>query len=128
MLCSAYPIRGIGVIRGFTVSIFSKILATRSNTLAEIVCAFLPQQNLKETGIMSSDWLQVLTQPDVVVFAIPIIAILVGGILGITYLVMSHRERMTMIQHGIHPDYPPEEEEDPETAGSAQSPESYASG
>ncbi len=77
---------------------------------------------------MSSDWLQVLTQPDVVVFAIPIIAILVGGILGITYLVMSHRERMTMIQHGIHPDYPPEEEEDPETAGSAQSPESYASG
>ncbi len=94
--------------------------------MTETVCAFLPQQNLKETGFMSSNWLQVLTKPDVVVFAIPIIAILVGGILGITYLVMSHRERMAMIQHGIHPDYPPEEE--PEAVGSEPSPESYASG
>ena len=80
---------------------------------------------------MPSNWLKVLTEPEIMVFAIPIIAILVGGILGITYLVMSHRERMAMIQHGIHPDYPPEEEEEeeePETAGSEPSPESYASG
>ncbi len=77
---------------------------------------------------MSDNWLQVFTRPDVMVFAIPIIAILVGGIIAITKILISHRERMGMIEHGIHPDYPPEEEEDPETAGSGPLPESYASG
>ncbi len=76
---------------------------------------------------MPDNWLKVLTEPEIMVFAIPIIAILVGGIIAITKILMSHRERMAMIQHGIHPDYPPEEEE-PETANSEPSPESYASG
>ena len=45
-------------------------------------------------------------------FLIPIVAILVGGIMGIVKLFMRHRERMAMIERGIHPDF---KEEKPPT-------------
>ena len=48
-------------------------------------------------------------RPDTIVFLIPISAILVGGIIAIVKILIHHRERMTMIEHGIHPDYRPEE-------------------
>jgi hypothetical protein len=35
--------------------------------------------------------------------------ILTGLILGITRLAMRHRERMSMIDQGMHPDHPPDE-------------------
>ena len=46
--------------------------------------------------------------PLVLVFSIPILAILVGGVTAIVKMVIHHRERMGMIEHGIHPDYTPE--------------------
>ena len=53
---------------------------------------------------------------DQLALMIPIVAIvsifLVGGILGLTKLVFRHRERMAMIERGMHPDLiEPEEEE-----------------
>jgi hypothetical protein len=48
-------------------------------------------------------------------FLVAITAILVGGIMGIAKLLIRHRERMAMIERGIHPDFkeerPPTEEE-----------------
>ena len=38
------------------------------------------------------------------VFMIPIVAILVGGAMAITKMMISHRERLAMIERGIHPD------------------------
>ena len=61
-----------------------------------------------------ASWQQFL-KPDVIVFAIPISAILVGGVIAIVKMVISHRERMALIEQGIHPDdtpnHAPDEEE-----------------
>ena len=47
-------------------------------------------------------------EPDVLVFLIPISAIvmgtLVGGVVAVTKLVIRHRERMAMIAQGMNPD------------------------
>jgi len=51
-------------------------------------------------------------RPDTIVFMIPIVAILVGGIIAIVSMWMNHRERMGMIEQGIHPDHKPEEDEE----------------
>ena len=40
------------------------------------------------------------------VFLIPIIAIIVGGVIGVTTLILKHQERIAMIERGIHPDTP----------------------
>ena len=40
------------------------------------------------------------------VFLIPIIAIIVGGVIGVTNLILKHQERIAMIERGIHPDAP----------------------
>ena len=40
------------------------------------------------------------------VFLIPIIAIIVGGVIGVTKLILKHQERIAMIERGIHPDAP----------------------
>jgi hypothetical protein len=45
-----------------------------------------------------------LFQPSGLPFLIPIVAILVGGILGSVKMVIRHRERMAMIEHGMNPD------------------------
>jgi hypothetical protein len=58
-----------------------------------------------------SVWLRIL-RPEVAVFVIPIVAIVVGIIASTTVkivkLVHAHNERIEMIRQGIHPDYPPE--------------------
>ncbi len=47
------------------------------------------------------DWANLLTRsPELVVMAIPIVAILSGTVMG----VLRHRERMAMIEHGMDPD------------------------
>ncbi len=48
----------------------------------------------------------------VLVFAVPIVAIIGGCITAIVKMLITHRERVKMIEHGIHPDYPPDEEDD----------------
>ncbi len=53
-------------------------------------------------------WQQFL-RPEIIVFAIPIVAILIGGVIAITKIVIHHRERMAMIEQGLHPDHPPDE-------------------
>jgi len=51
-------------------------------------------------------WLSLLARPETLVFAIPIVAILVGGIVIVAKLLIRHRERMAMIERGMHPDHP----------------------
>jgi len=58
---------------------------------------------------MEARWLKLFLEPETMIFLIPIVAILVGGIIAIAKLLIHHRERMTMIEHGIHPDYRPED-------------------
>jgi len=58
-------------------------------------------------------WWSLLNHPDTLVFAVPIVAILVLGIIVITKLLIRHRERMAMIERGMHPDHP-EEQSDPQ--------------
>ena len=55
-------------------------------------------------------WQRIL-QPDVLIFIIPIVAILTGGVIVIVRRVITHLERMAMIERGLHPDLPPETEE-----------------
>ena len=55
---------------------------------------------------------QQLFSPEVIVFAIPIVAIIVGGVIAIVKIVIAHRERMAMIERGIHPDHPPDDEDE----------------
>jgi uncharacterized membrane protein (DUF106 family) len=54
-------------------------------------------------------WLEFVSRPEALVFLIPIVAILVGGIISITKKLIHHRERMAMIERGMHPDFPPEQ-------------------
>ena len=69
-----------------------------------------------EAEAMDSRWMSVFTSPDtlvlILVFGIPIVAILCGSTTAIVKMVIRHRERMRMIEQGIHPDLPPEEELD----------------
>ena len=58
---------------------------------------------------MDQNYLRLFFEPETLVFLIPIVAILTGGIIAIVKILIRHRERMTMIEHGIHPDYRPEE-------------------
>jgi len=67
--------------------------------------AYLMAQASAEAS-MQSAWPAFLCNPETLVFMIPIAAILVGGIMGIAKLVIRHRERMAMIERGIHPDRP----------------------
>ncbi len=49
-----------------------------------------------------------LLQEEVLVFLVPITAILVGGAIAITKLIIRHRERIAMIEHGMDPDRRPD--------------------
>jgi len=47
-----------------------------------------------------------LLSPAVLIFLIPIVAIIVGGIVAIAKLLIRHRERLAMIERGMNPDFP----------------------
>ncbi len=68
---------------------------------------------------MDTSVLQRILQPDILGVMIPIVAIITFGGLAIIRVMFRHRERMAMIEHGIHPDYPPDdvESEEREAAG-----------
>jgi hypothetical protein len=59
-------------------------------------------------------WQDVL-KPEVMALAVPILGIAVGGILGaisiISKAILRHRERMAMIERGMHPDLVVDSEE-----------------
>ena len=40
-------------------------------------------------------------------FAVPVVAIVVGGVIAIVVLVLKHQERIAKIERGIDPDAPP---------------------
>jgi hypothetical protein len=63
---------------------------------------------------------QNLFRPEIFVLLIPIVAILTGGAVAIARQLIRHRERMAMIDRGLHPDYPPEEAEKIEKQTSRQ--------
>jgi hypothetical protein len=54
--------------------------------------------------------LELLVRPSVLPFMIPIVAIIVGGAVAITKIVIKHRERMAKIEHGVDPDSPHQRE------------------
>ncbi len=62
------------------------------------------------------DWIAAISglREETLALMIPIVAIvsvfLVGGILGMTRLIFRHRERMAMIERGMHPDLLADEE------------------
>ncbi len=53
------------------------------------------------------DWSKL--SADELAVSIPILAILAGVVIALTSMWMRHRERMAMIERGMHPDHPPEE-------------------
>ena len=63
------------------------------------------------TLLAISEWPGFLNDPATLIFMIPIVAILVGGIISISKMLVRHRERMTMIERGMHPDHPQESKE-----------------
>ena len=60
---------------------------------------------------MNSDIWRRILDPSILVFLIPIVAIIAGATIKIVKMVHRHNERIAMIQQGIHPDYPPEDAE-----------------
>jgi hypothetical protein len=56
------------------------------------------------------DWLNELS-PQTLGMLIPIVAIIVGGIVLVTKTIIRHRERLAMIEKGMHPDHPPGKDE-----------------
>lgn len=53
-----------------------------------------------------------ILRPEILIFLIPIVGILAGTTIKIIKMIHTHNERIAMIQQGIHPDYPPENEEE----------------
>ena len=41
---------------------------------------------------------------------IPIVAIIVGGVVTVVKMLISHQERLAMIERGMHPDHPPDDD------------------
>jgi hypothetical protein len=58
---------------------------------------------------MDSNVLFRLLRPEIFVFLIPLVAIIGGVTIKIVKMIHTHNERIAMIQHGVHPDYPPED-------------------
>ena len=57
---------------------------------------------------VASDWSEILFRPGNVVFIVPLAAITLVLIMGMTKQLIRHRERMAMIERGMHPDHPQE--------------------
>jgi len=59
---------------------------------------------------MDMDWLDRMFECDTLVMMIPIVAIIVGGVIAVSKIFVKHQERMAMIERGMHPDYPPDDD------------------
>ena len=82
----------------------SNILCRTTNTPLD---KQYPPGAFREKATMS--W-NALLQPEIIVFVIGGVAIVVSGTVAIIKVMVRHRERMTMIEQGMHPDHPPDEE------------------
>lgn len=75
-------------------------------------------------------WSDFFLRVDILGMMIPIVAIVVFGIVAIVVILVRHRERMAMIEQGLHPDHLPEEddsEQEPATRPGAFEPtQAYA--
>ncbi len=47
-----------------------------------------------------------ILKPNVLPFMVAIVAIIVGGVVAVTRLLIRHRERIAMIEQGMHPENP----------------------
>lgn len=56
-------------------------------------------------------WYRLLEKPEILGVMLPIVAVIALAVVVIVKLFIRHRERMALIEHGIHPDYPPEDDE-----------------
>lgn len=56
-------------------------------------------------------WLETLADRQVLAIGIPALGIILAALLTLLRCSMSHRERMAMIQRGLHPDRPYEGDE-----------------
>jgi hypothetical protein len=81
---------------------------------------------------MVMDWLESLQMHEIlvygIVFGIPILVIGAHTVVTIVKAVIKHRERMAMIERGLHPDCPPEQpgsEEYPVGAGGMDETQPY---
>ena len=59
---------------------------------------------IEESFMDSSFWSRLLDKPDILGVMIPILGIIAFLIIIIVKKVFAHRERMAMIERGIHPD------------------------
>lgn len=59
--------------------------------------------------LAAADPVEFFSRPETLAIGIPLLGILVGGIVAISKLLMRHRERMAMIERGMHPDFPDEQ-------------------
>ena len=57
------------------------------------------------------DWNSLITVPGII-FLIPIVAIVCGCVTAVVKMLIQHRERMGLIEQGLHPDHPPEDDLD----------------
>jgi hypothetical protein len=60
---------------------------------------------------------ELFSDPGRLALMIPIIAIICGSVMAIVSSVIKHRERMAMIEMGIHPDHPPDDRADQSQVG-----------
>ena len=51
--------------------------------------------------------------PGILALSIPIVAIVTGGVVTIARMMIKHRERMALIEMGMHPDFPVLEGDEP---------------
>ena len=64
-------------------------------------------------NIMNDIINRMFENPDIFYVLLSVVAIVAGAvvIIVIAKLVITHRERMAMIRRGIHPDFPPADDE-----------------
>jgi hypothetical protein len=59
---------------------------------------------------------QKLLEPDVLGILFAIVCVITGVVaiatIAIVKMIHKHKERIAMIEHGIHPDYPPRDQEE----------------
>jgi hypothetical protein len=60
--------------------------------------------------MQESIWSELLNHTEIFGIMIPIVGIIATSIIVLVKFVIHHRERMAMIERGIHPNYPPEDE------------------
>jgi hypothetical protein len=58
---------------------------------------------------------------EILPFIVAIVAIIVFGVVRVVKAIVNHRERIALIEMGIHPDYPPLDEDVPQ-AGNGLAP------